>query len=154
MTPNRLISIVFIVLGLALIGAGCGGDDKGSSPSPTKAEFVRKGNAICTNGNKKIDAKGRKLFGGQQKKPSESQLKKFATDVLIPEVQKQVDQIRDLGAPKGDEKKVKAILDAAQQGIDKAKKDPIAITQDNGADPFQKANKLARDYGLTVCGSS
>jgi hypothetical protein len=157
MTPNRWIPLLLVLLSLAIVGAGCGSNDKnggtGGSSSLSKAEFVRRGNAICAAGNKETEAQGQKLFGGQRKKPSKSQLTQFAATVLIPSVQKQVDQIRALGAPKGDEAKVKAIVDAAQQGIDKGKQNPLALTGQSGGDPFKKANALARAYGLTVCGS-
>ncbi|HKP88601.1 MAG TPA: hypothetical protein VJT75_01385 [Thermoleophilaceae bacterium] len=157
MISKRLLSILLLALGLALTAASCGDDDNKSddsgSSSISKAEFVKKGNAICAKGNKEIDAQGEKMFGDQKQKPSDADLKKFSEEVLIPSVQKQVDGLRALGAPAGDEDEVNAILDAAQQGIDEGKKDPLALTQDNGDDPFQEANKLAREYGLTVCGS-
>jgi len=57
-----------------------------------------------------------------------------------------------LGAPAGDKAKVSAIVNAAQSALDKAKKNPIVLTQ-NGPDPFKKANQLSKAYGLTVCGS-
>jgi hypothetical protein len=152
MTSNRLIPIVLVALGLALIGAGCGSDGSKSQTHLSKAEFVRKGNAICAAGNKEINTQGKKLFGGSQKQPSKPQMKRFANDVLIPSVQKEIDQLRKLGPPAGDESKVKSILDAAQQGLDKGKQDPLSLTQNN-AGPFKKANAMARQYGLKVCGS-
>jgi hypothetical protein len=133
----------------APVAAGCGSDEK---PTPSKAEFLRKGNAVCAAGNKQIEAEANKRFRGQQSRPSDAELRKFATEVLLPSIEKQVSQLRDLGAPKGDEAKVKAILDAAQQGVDKGKQDPLSLTRDK-ADPFARANSLARQYGLNVCGS-
>ena len=156
MLTKRLLLSLVAVLVLALVAVGCGSDKKESSkskPAITKAEFLRKGNAICTAGNKQIDAKGKKFFAGQKSKPSEAQLKKFATEVLIPNVQQQVDGIRALGSPPGDKAKVKAILDAADQGLAKSKQDPAAIASEGSQDPFARANKLAREYGLKVCGS-
>lgn len=149
MPTKRLIQLLVAVLALALVAAGCGSSKK----SISKAEFDRKGNAICAAGNKEIESKGRAMFANRKGKPSDAELKKFSTEVLIPSVEKQVNQLRDLGAPKGDEDKVKAILDAADEGIQKGKQDPLSLTQE-GAGPFEKANKLAKDYGLTVCGSS
>lgn len=152
MTSNRLMPIVLVVLGLALVGAGCGGgDDNKSSSSISKAEYIRKGNAICAAGNKKIEAKAGQVFGTKQK-PSEGQLTQFASTVLLPSVEQEVAQLKKLGAPSGDEDKVKAILAAADDGIAKGKQDPLSLTQDKGG-PFEKANSLARAYGLTVCGS-
>jgi hypothetical protein len=162
MHSNRLIPVLLIALGLALLGAGCGSSKKDSSTtsasksgsaSISKKDFLKKGNAICKAGNKQINAQGKKLFGGLKGKPSTSQMTRFTKKVLIPSVQQQVDKIRALGAPKGDEAKVKAIVDAAQQGVEKGKQDPLALAQAKGGGPLTKANKLARQYGLKVCGS-
>ena len=151
---TKITSILVCVLAAGLLAAGCGSSDKsGEKSSITKAEFVKKGNAVCAQGNKEIDAAGKKLFGKDpNKRPSKAKLEEFATTVLIPSVEDQVSKIRALGAPKGDEAKVKAILDAADQGIQKGKQDPLSLTNE-GSDPFAKANKLAKAYGLTVCGS-
>ena len=146
--------VLAVALAAALI-AGCGSSSSNDSTTTvtiTKAEFLKKGNAICKQGNKEISAAGNKIFSSG--KPSQAQIEKFATDILIPSVQKQVDDIRALGAPAGDEAQVKAITDAAQQGIDAMKKDPSTVTQSDKTGPFAQANKLANAYGLTVCGSS
>jgi hypothetical protein len=149
---TKTISILVCFLAAGLLAAGCGSSDKsGEKSSITKAEFVKKGNAICAQGNKKIEAQGQKLFG-PNKKPSKAKLEEFASTVLLPSVEDQVNKIRALGAPKGDEAKVKAILDAADQGVQKGKQDPLSLTNE-GADPFAKANRLAKAYGLKVCGS-
>jgi hypothetical protein len=151
---TKTISILICVLAAGLIAAGCGSSDKsGEKSSITKAEFVKKGNAICAQGNKEIEAQGQKIFGKDpSKRPSKAKLEEFSKTVLIPNVEDQVNKIRALGAPKGDEAKVKAILDAADQGIQTGKQDPLSLTNEQ-ADPFAEANKLARGYGLTVCGS-
>jgi hypothetical protein len=151
---TKTISILVGVLAAGLIAAGCGSSDKsGEKSSITKAEFVKKGNAICAQGNKEIETQGQKVFGKDpNKKPSKAKLEEFANTVLLPSVEDQVNKIRALGAPKGDEAKVKAILDAADQGIQKGKQDPLSLTNE-GSDPFADANRLAKAYGLKVCGS-
>jgi hypothetical protein len=72
--------------------------------------------------------------------------------VLLPSVEDQVSKIRALGAPKGDEDQVNAILDAADEGVQKGKQDPLSLTKEGSAGPFDKANKLANAYGLKTCG--
>ena len=151
MPRPRVVQLLVAILACALVAAGCGSSKK----TPTKAEFVRKGDLICAKANKAIEAKGRTLFGTSKQRPPEAKMRQFAKDVLLPSVQSQHDQIKDLGSPKGDEDKVKAILDAVQEGIDKGKKDPsVLLRQDSQGGPFAKADVLARDYGLKVCGQS
>lgn len=141
---TRRICGVLVIAMMVAIPVGCGSDNK----APTKAEFVKKGNAICKAGNAKIKLAGKKVFKG---KPTSQQLNAFATKVLIPNVQAQVTAIKNMTPPKGDESKVKAIVDSAQKGLDKGKVNPALLTQ-NGPGPFARSNKLTTAYGLTVCG--
>ena len=136
---------------LVLVAAGCGSSSK-STPALTKAEFLKKGNAICKKGNDQISQVANKAFPKSKGKPGQAQLTKFATDTVIPSVQGQISGVKALGAPQGDEAKVNAIVTTAQAALDRAKKDPVLLTS-NKNDPFAKSNKLAKAYGLTVCGS-
>jgi hypothetical protein len=142
---------VFAVVALLAAGAiatGCGSSDGNSdsttTASLTKAEWIAKADAICKQGNQEIN-QATKQFQG---KPTQAQFDQFATDTLAPSVQKQVDQIRALSAPGGNEAQVNAILDAAEADVNKVKANPSSIQ----GDPFADANKLARAYGLKVCG--
>ena len=139
---------------LVLVAAGCGSSSKSTSTTPaiSKAEFLKKGNAICKKGNQQINQVAHKVFPNRKARPSRAQVTKFATGTIIPSVQSQINGVKALGAPKGDEAKVNAIITTAQAALDKAKKDPILLTGGKH-DPFAKSNKLAKAYGLTVCGS-
>ena len=139
----------------ALAIAGCGGGSSSSTTSTSalsKSEFLAKGNAICAKGEKQIGTAGKKFFS-QSQAPSQATQEKFATQVVIPNIQQQVDGIKALPAPAADEDQVNAIVEAAQSALDKVKQDPSLITQSQGSDPFTQANKLANAYGLTQCGS-
>jgi hypothetical protein len=143
-----------LVLIAAVAVAGCGGGDDSSSSTTTalsKEEFLKQGNQICADGNKTIDAASQDVFSGG--KPSQSDIEAFVTDTLLPTVQTEVDGIRALGAPEGDEDQVTAIVDSAQQAIDDSKADPSLIATNSSNDPFADTNKLANAYGLTECGS-
>ena len=67
----------------------------------------------------------------------------------VEQLQEQVDAIRALPPPAGDEEQITAMLDAVQDGVDTIKSDPSAIE----ADPLKQADQLAQDYGLQQCGS-
>jgi hypothetical protein len=158
---TRFPIVVAAVAAIAI--AGCGG---GSSSSTTgasgasgaqgaalsKSEFLAKGNAICAKGNREINAAGKKIFT-QSQPPSQAAEEKFVTGTVIPNVQSQINGIKSLPAPSGDESQVQAVVGAAQSALDKVKQDPSLITQ-RGSDPFAQANKLANAYGLTKCGSN
>jgi hypothetical protein len=156
-SPTGVLVFVAILI-VGLVPAGCGSSNNSSSNSSstastaalTKAEFLKKGNAICRKGNQQINKAARKLFP-KNAKPSQAQLNKFATDTLIPSVQSQIDGVKALGAPAGDEAKVNAMVSTAQSALDKGKKNPALLTT-NGPGPFKKSNQLTNAYGLTACG--
>jgi hypothetical protein len=140
-----LLLTAVLSVGVVTVGCGGGGDHL------TKAQFDTQGDAICKKGNQEINKAAKQVFSNQTA-PSKAQFEKFANDTLIPNVQSQIDQLNDLNPPSGDEDQVKAITDEAQAALDKAKKDPTLL-ENNKNDPFKKANQLAKQYGLTVCGS-
>ena len=134
----------------ALVVAGCGGggdDDSTSTSSLAKPAWIAKADAICQQGNQEIEQAANEQFGKQEQKPTDQQIQQFTTETAVPSVQRQIDQIRDLGAPSGDEDQVNEILDTVQADIDKAKS---ATTLPD--DPFADGNALATQYGLKVCG--
>lgn len=152
-------TLVLLALALALAGCGGGGGSTESSESTSalsKAEFVKKGNAICASTEKEIEANVEKFTKEQNfsatKPPSEKQIAELAEQVLVPKVRQQLDEIRALGTPSGDEGEVEAILAAAEEALRETEANPSVFGK-GGVGPFAKVNKLSREYGLTVCGS-
>jgi ABC-type lipoprotein release transport system permease subunit len=134
------------VLALAVIGAGCGSsDDDSGTSSLTKSEWIAKADAICQQGNQEIEQAAQQQFGNQ--KPTAADVQQFATGTALPNTQTQINKIRALGAPSGDEDQVNKILDTVQADIDKAKS-----AGDIEESTFADGNALAKQYGLKVCG--
>ena len=165
---SRITVLVALALAAGLIAAGCGDDDDetttaaatttetgatGATGAATgeplaKAEFVEQADQICAAGDKKINA-----APGPGQNPSDEDFEQFTTETLVPEIQAQIDGIRALTPPEGDEDEVTAILDAAQDAVDQLEQDPGVILEEGaGNDPFEEANQLAKDYGLKECG--
>jgi hypothetical protein len=154
-----LIALSAAVALLAIVVAGCGGgSDSNSSTeagtsSLTKAEFVKQGNAICAKGSKEIN-EGFEQFVEENglsktKAPSKAVQEEAVEKVLIPKIRKEVENIRALGPP---DEEAEAVLDAAEEALEKGEEDPIQFLKEESAGPFAKANKLSREYGLTKCG--
>ena len=141
---RRLTVAGTMLLATGLLAAGCGDDDE-----LTKSQFIKQADAICKKGNKRIDAVAKDTFSSN-KQPSKAQLTKFASDTLIPDIQRQVDDVRDLDEPSADEDQVNAFLDSAQAELDKGEKDPLYMTSDKS---FSKTNQLGKQYGFKVCAS-
>ena len=131
MRSTSLLLAATIGLG-ALTGCGGGG---GGSTDISKPTFVKKANAICTKGNAAIA----KAAGSLGANPGKDDISSFVTDTLVPNVQGQIDDIRDLGFPKADKDKLEGVFDGAQSTLDKIKDNPeSAIGND---DPFAKTNQ-------------
>jgi hypothetical protein len=136
----------------ALALVGCGG-----TKAPSRAEYLKKANAICTQFNKQGAAATRGLARNpQHPTPQEAQA---IVKKLDPITREDVRRTRALKPPKGDEKTVKAIYDAADQGTaayERASKSPkasLAVLNSAGTpgDPYGRANRLSKAYGLTAC---
>jgi hypothetical protein len=160
MTSRLSLALAALAASGALALAGCGGDDdtsttasgasetSGSSgPALTKAQFVAQADAICAAGDRTIEEAIKALGRGGE--PSPADLHQFSI-IAVPAIQQEVDAIKALPPPEGDEDEVKAILAAVQKGIDKIKSDPTSIE----SDPLAEADRLAEDYGLEQCGGN
>lgn len=143
---TRFAAVSALALVTAMTAAGCGDD------GPSKAEFVKKADAICAKTSKQTTAQAQQLTSGG--KPTSAKLEKFINDTALPGVKKEVGEIDKLDTPKGDEDKIKAITDEVRSAADKTKANPSALLANSASgSPFAKADKLAKDYGLKKCGS-
>jgi hypothetical protein len=147
----KLYSTLAVVGALALgaFAAGCGDSNDDSTTSTaaiSKADFVAQANQICKQGNDEIEATGKQLGN-----LNEAQLEQFASDTIVPNIQKQVDGVKALGAPAGEEAQVDQLVSTVQGDIDELKADPSKITDDS---LFAEANKQSRALGLNECAGS
>jgi hypothetical protein len=154
--------------------AGCGGDDSGSADTPSstatesstatrstestesttdpgtglsKADFVAAANGICSTGNQAIAA------GAAQVDPTDpNAVDAFAQTVLVPSVRSQIEGIRSLGFPAGDEDLLDGILTDAGAALDDIEADPSLLARVGS--PFAPVNEALTSYGLTECASS
>ena len=146
---NRFFALLIAVAAVAFVAAGCGSDSSttDSTASLTKAEFVKQGNAICDAGNKEINA-GFEEFLPKGKQPSKAELDEAMETVLIPSVTKQVEEIRALGAPEGEEEAVEDFLVGAEEELEKGEEEPASLATDAS---FNKTSQEAKALGLTSC---
>jgi hypothetical protein len=153
---KRLFALFAGVLAIAAVAAGCGSsDDSGSTASLSKAQFVKQGNAICRKGNAKIEAEFEEFADDhhlqENKKPSKPVLEEATEEILVPWISNQVEEIRALGTPEGDEGEVDEILSGAEEAVEEARAEPATFAEGESA-KLKEVNKEAREYGLTVCG--
>jgi hypothetical protein len=142
---------------LALLVAGCGGDDDATNTATTtaapltKAEFIRQADQICLSGDSRIEAAADDLLA-QGGEPPPSEVRRIARRIVVPGLEAEVQAIRALGAPAGDEAAVERILSATERGIAEIEADPESAIE--GPTPgLRKAGRLAREYGSAECGA-
>jgi hypothetical protein len=144
----RLTLLLVGALAIAALVAGCGGGNDSSSSttvatsSLSKAQFVKKANAICEQGRTK--------FVNYLSK--EVALPEAIVDVVAPTLEEVTSEIRELGAPKGGESQVEAFLASMQRGTEEmvAKRETAKVLSDIEP-PFEESAKLAAKYGLDHC---
>jgi hypothetical protein len=152
-----------IIGGLALMAVlfvgvcvtGCGSSNSTTTETTaaiTKAEFVAKGNAVCAKGEKAQEAEINayvKKHGLEKKKPTKAQNAEIVETVLVPNIQSQIDGVKALGAPSGEEQQVNSALELSQQTLEKIEANPeLAFGK---GDPFAAAGKQLHALGLKEC---
>jgi len=68
---------------------------------------------------------------------------------VVPNIQGQVDDVRELEPPAEDQEQITEFLNEAQGEVDSIEGDPASLFTDSSS--FEKANKLANAYGLDEC---
>jgi hypothetical protein len=144
-------------LAVGLAAAGCGSSSHTAStttkPALSKAQFLAQANAICTQGNQKSAAAQKaleKVVGNHA--PTQAQITAYINGVFAPLIQSQIDQIKALGAPAGEQASLTKMLDLAQADLNNVKSNPAALVRSN-SHPFANFAQLAHSYGLTACAS-
>lgn len=158
----RLTILLAATVAALLAVAGCGDDDNGSSgdsseisvttSSLSKPQFVKKAVGVCEEKRQQIPTK----FEAYQRTAPKDQSPEEAYDggvrqVILPIFQEEVDGINKLGAPKGEEDQVEALLVAQQEAIDEVEELDTIKAIDDVVVHFVEPNKLMRKYGLTNC---
>ncbi len=137
---------VAVALALGGIAAGCGSSNDDSTTSTaaiSKADFVAQANQICKQGNAEVEQAGKQLGN-----VNEAQLEDFVANTVVPNIQKQVDGVKALGAPAGEEAQLNELISVTQADLDQLKADPSKIQDDH---LFDDSNQKATALGLTEC---
>lgn len=143
---------------LAMFAGGCGGDAESSSDSSsearalTKAEFLKRGNALCDKAlaaqasviNKAI-AEGESQSSGAS---GEENAEAIVADDLLEVDRKMVQELSELALPTSDERAAEKIIEQFEADLEEAEGDPGKLFS-GGA--FKKAEAVAIDYGLRGC---
>jgi hypothetical protein len=162
-TAAALAATVFAV-------AGCGGGGSGSHTSTStgsgttqtltaittaqisKPQFIQTADAVCTEENKATKTQIEQQVGSG--KLSNAQLLQVGK-IAASNIRDEVNKIRAIGAPTGDEAALNSILDAAESGAYQLESNPQQLqTKGEANADIAKADREATAYGFNVCGRS
>jgi hypothetical protein len=162
MKRRPLIMLVTLAVLGGLATVGCGDDDSSTGDSTTSGVTAFSGDAptdsisyhlaadkYCRQAENELDEAAREQFGDQQ--PSPEDLEAFVNDYYLPVMRRQIEQIRTIPIPPGEEDAVNEIYDAFDDGLAEAEADPGSLA--DGPPPgIVEASRLAVEYGFDDCG--
>lgn len=152
---------MLLITGVPLLFAGCGGGSETEEKTLTKKQFVKLTEAFC---DKEYRAEERDmeayadehllLFGGGE--PWEQEV---LNEIVFEYVEDKIDYFKSLPVPAGDEKEVRGMIKAFEEGLEKSEENPAALAE---ARPFAKKEppdgywdasyETTSDYGPWLCG--
>jgi hypothetical protein len=120
---ERRLRVLVLIAALPVASvAGCDGDEE--KPAPTKKEFIAQAEAVCRAAERDLDAAGTGLYTGDGVDEEEVALVK---EKILPIFRRQVDELRELTPPRGDEQTIERALAAAERDLDDLIEDPGAV---------------------------
>ncbi len=137
-TKLTALFAAFAIVIAAFAVAGCGGDD---DDTDSKEEFIAQADEICESGDAEIEQQALELGTGADENT-------LVTTVIVPGTRDQVEQIRALTPPEGDEDEIAEFLDTFDRGLDELEDDPSILSK---AETIAEARQLATGYGFKSC---
>lgn len=135
---------------MVIVAAGCGGGGEGGPAPLSNDAFITKADKICAAGLVQLQDQVQATFGNQP--PTEAEVTDFTTSDTAPLLATQIESLRALTPPEGDEETVNEIWDAMDEGLKTIQDDPASVLAD--PEPMAAALELARSYGFRSCGKT
>ncbi|HEY3491345.1 MAG TPA: hypothetical protein VGK43_00235 [Solirubrobacterales bacterium] len=153
MKKALLALVALVALGAFVVGCGSGDETTDETVTLTKAEFIKQGDAICEKGNDQSEKEAEEFAeenGFTLEKASDEQLEEAVSEVLVPNLNQQAEELDALGAPEGDEEQVEEIIVSLEGAAEDIDDDPSAVFE---GEVLEEPGELAQDYGFKVCGA-
>lgn len=158
LTPAK--AVLAAACAMLLLASGCGSEDETTSESTAaadsegRAEFIAAADQICAATGARLSTEIQKAVPENADEATRKEFLAIFTDLTLPGLEQQYEEIAALPVPEGDEEEVEAILAEAKSAITESKKDPIKLLVLSGeSTPFDELNQLQVEYGFEVCGA-
>lgn len=152
----RLSALLALGLATVVAVAGCGGSGAADTTvaAISKAEFIKKADAICAKGQKRsqseLNAFGKENKAPEAKEPTTAEWSEIGTQILVPALQRQLDEVRQLGSPAKDEEQIGEYLDQSEEAIEELEENPESAKSPTKL--LADAHQTIKGYGFKVCG--
>lgn len=159
----RRITLVLglLVIGASLLLAGCGDSSEAEEKTLTKKQFVKLTEAFCDKEyraeERDMEAYADKhglLFGGGE--PWEQEV---LNEIVFEYVEDKIDYFKSLPVPEGDEKEVRGMIVAFEEGLEKSEKNPAGLAEprpfakkEQPGDFWDASYETTTAYGPWLCG--
>lgn len=151
---RRAMIVIVGALVAALLAVGCGGEDEEiATATVSKPEYMESLVTICdrTYASVRDEYEVYVKEHGENAFDDPDRIEEYTDTVLIPAREQQADEVRELGAPKGDEEEIESIVAAYEDGVAEAEEDPENAVK-GAYGPWVPATELVKKYGAQDCG--
>lgn len=139
---------VFLSLGLAACGSDDSGDSGDTAAEPlTKAELVAEADRICTETNDEYTVK---VDENLNEESTTEDAVAFITEEAVPLYTEQVEQLQELQPADEVAQEWADVTAAFESDMQDLEADPESVLTEDSA--FPEATRLARKFGIGVCG--
>lgn len=143
--------LLAVAASAALVVAGCGGGDEASSASTlSKAEFVKRANAVCRKERAGLAgriAEFEQRRGGKKPRPYADAVH----FVVLPTIESEIWKIESIGTPVGEKERIRVLLAAERSALDSVAVKPRVPSIEAARQPFDRSGRMFRAYGLSSC---
>jgi hypothetical protein len=148
MHARNVIAAASMLLAIACLVAGCGssGEAAQTTASISKAQLVKKGNAICRQGNREIKSNEARFLSEHRDDDYRG-----AMEDVLPVRSKELRLLRALGSPAEGAEQFEAMLDAMAEGIRTARENPHSLLAGGSHYAFARAYRIGLAYGISDC---
>jgi hypothetical protein len=141
-----LLALTATALLPVLAGCGSSGEEAAAQTIMPLKKYAHKTDLICGNGSvEQSDL----AIGYLEKHPKAKEIE-LVEPAGIPPLEKEIDELRELGLPRGHEEEAEAVLEEMEKALETLKEEPKGALSERD-NPFQKANELAANLGLGDC---
>jgi hypothetical protein len=141
--PTRLPTLLVAGLLATLFLVACGGSEK----SLSKAEYIKQGDAIC----KETDKRQAKEYSARvEATGSGMTTEQIVKAIVLPSVLRESEELDALASPQGEEEKAAAFVAGIEDAVRKSEK-AVAKDPESFEEPFAEVDERALKYGFHDC---